>query len=121
MCKEGRVEVKPNSLLMAPEDPRFKVGEFIFIAAGRTTIEIGVKGVEVKSFRAGYEGESHFQVLAKFRDRPSPAWVIAGGFDTAVFNAGLGVFKAADIVALPTLDADGCVGERLESSFGINA
>ncbi len=62
----------------------------------------------------------HIQVLAQFIGGARLAGIIAGGGDPAAQFAA-GVFKAADIVALPAVQADGNFFQAGEGFFGIHA
>ena len=73
---------------------------------------LGVDGVQVKPVGAGDQIVGLVQILSELPRRAGRPRVVPRDRDAAVQN-GIGRFKAAHVVPLPTVEADGDLGQRL--------
>jgi hypothetical protein len=107
----GRVEIHAHAHRFRPVDPSGEMFGADFVAIDFFAAEFAVEGVEVEAVFAGDEGERHFEVGAEFVRGAGLAGVVAGHGDAAA-EAFAGVFKAADVVALPAVERDRDAGQK---------
>ncbi len=90
------------------------------VAVHRLAREIGVDGVQVQAVAAGEKFIDQLEVLAELVEGARLAGIVAGGLDAAG-KGGVGLFKPADVVALPAVQRDGRGGEGGERGVHIDA
>jgi hypothetical protein len=83
--------------------------------------EVAVDGVEIQAMAAGQKLVDEIEVAAKLVEGAGLAGVVAGGLDATPRESGVGFFKAADIVALPAMQGNGCAREGGEGGLDIHA
>jgi hypothetical protein len=117
--EEGLVEIQAQATGFGPGDPGAEVLRGERVAVHAPAAGLGVAGVEVEAVPAGNERQRLLEVGAQFIGRAGLARVIAGDGQPAA-GRGAGVFKAADVVALPAVNRDGDAGEGLECGVGVH-
>ena len=120
MSKEGGVEVDADdTVLLGKLDPGLKVLIGIRIAVHLALIltEDGIASVQVELLGTGHEGEGLFDICHQLLGTYGTTGIVTRRLNTA--RQRVGSVEADNVVALPAMDADGNVLQRVERRLGI--
>ena len=118
----GRVEIEAvQAAGLGPVHPRGEMPRLDGVAVHEFAGEVAVDGVEIQAMAAGQKLVDEIEVAAKLVEGAGLAGVVAGGLDATPRESGVGFFKAADIVALPAMQGNGCAREGGEGGLDIHA
>ena len=108
MTEKGRVEVRTKAVRLAELHPPGKVAGFQLVPVRPVAVlKDGVAGVQVDFLGARAELQHFINVGHQLFRRAGAAGVVAGGLDAAGQRlAGVGI-KAAHVIPLPAVQADG--------------
>ena len=122
MGEEGGIEVATQAALLAEFHPFPEVLRFQFVPVRPLSVlKNRVAGVQVHLGGAGNQSQHHVQVRHQLLRRPGPAWVVAGGLDSAGQGLGGIRVKAAYIVPLPAVQGYGHLPQFLHGRAGIDS
>ena len=76
--------------------------------------------MQVQAMLAGQKRENLVQILPQLRQRARLAGIVARGLDAAASEARFGIFKTADIVALPAMERKGDLRQPVQGRFRID-
>ena len=116
----GRVEIHAHAVGFRPVDPAREMLRRDFVAIDLFAAELAVESVKIEAVLAGDEGKRLVEVGAEFVRSAGLAGVVAGHRNAAA-EAFTGVFKAADVVALPAVKGNRNARKRGHGGIGIDA
>ncbi len=116
----GRVEVHAAPGRLRPVDPAGEVLGAELVALDLLAARLGVDRVQVQAVRAGDERVGLVEVRAQLVGVARLARIVARGRDPAGELAA-GVLEAADVVALPAVQADLGCGQGGQGRLGVDA
>jgi len=120
MGEAGGIEIEAEAVFLCPRDPVGKMFRLDFIAIHFFAAEFAVEGVKVQAVLAGDQRVGLLQVGAQLLGRAGFAGIIAGGNEAAGQHTA-GMFKTADVVALPAVEGDRYLGQDFQGAVNIHA
>ena len=120
MREEGWIEIEADLDALRPGDPVFELFDAQFVAVNLASAHLGVAGMEIQAMASGNDGDGLLEIGAQFRGGGGLAGIISrDGEAAAEFLSG--IFKSADVVALPAMDGNRDAGELFEGLVGVDA
>jgi len=120
MGEIGLVKIKADAERFGPGNPALKLLNVKFVPVDSFFRRLGIAGVQIEPVPAWDKRKNLLEIVAQFQRCPSFAGVAARDGEPATKGL-LGIFIAADIVALPAMNRDGDPGKFVQSRFRIHA
>jgi hypothetical protein len=120
MREERRIEIHADLLTLGPIDPTLKMFGANLVAIDALAAEVAVEGVQIEPMRTGNQRKRLVQVGSQLVRRSRLAGIVSRHRQPAA-QLFTGVFEAADVVALPTVERDRNRRESLDGRVGVDA